>query len=154
MNKFKKNVSGSSNPPDELAQNVRKKIPFGRIIPPFFYKSSESGRFFNYSHDSNSIFWAREIKSEGVSGGTVQTQTRLHVTHNTTHHGFLVLYTVFIHYTCTFRLLLNDDSTKNLRRSTRPLEVTVLRNPILLHDSGVTFGSRCCEIDTSRLDGG
>ena len=45
--KKKKNVSRPSNPPDELAQNVskKKKIPFGRIIPPFFYKSSESGRF-------------------------------------------------------------------------------------------------------------
>ena len=35
---FSKNVSRPSNPPDELAQNVskKKKIPFGRIIPPFF----------------------------------------------------------------------------------------------------------------------
>ena len=32
----KKNVSRPSNPPDELARNVSKKIPFGRIIPPFF----------------------------------------------------------------------------------------------------------------------
>ena len=40
-----KNVSEPSNPPDELAQNVSKKIRFGRIIPPFFFESSESDRF-------------------------------------------------------------------------------------------------------------
>ena len=33
---FRKNVSEPSNPPDELTQNVSKKIPVGRIIPPFF----------------------------------------------------------------------------------------------------------------------
>ena len=60
-----------SNPPDELAQNVSKKIPVGRIIPPFFFESSESDRVFNYLHDSNSIFRARRINSEWVSGGTV-----------------------------------------------------------------------------------
>ena len=49
-------VSEPSNPPDELAQMFRKKIPCRRIIPPFFCKSAESGRFFfNYLHDSNSI---------------------------------------------------------------------------------------------------
>ena len=32
---FVKNVSRPSNPPDELAQNVSKKILFGRIVPPF-----------------------------------------------------------------------------------------------------------------------
>ena len=56
----KKNVSRPSNPPDELAQNVSKKIPFGRIIPPFFGKSSESDRFFISSHDSNSFFLGPE----------------------------------------------------------------------------------------------
>ena len=35
-------------PPDESAQNVSKKIPVGRIIPPFFCKSSESDRFFQF----------------------------------------------------------------------------------------------------------
>ena len=55
---FVKNVSRPSNPPDELAQNVSKKIPFGRIIPSFFFESSESYRVFNYLHDSNSIFRA------------------------------------------------------------------------------------------------
>ena len=68
---FFANVSRPSNPPDELAQNVSKKIPFGRIIPPFFFESSESDRVFNYLHDSNSIFWARGINSEIFSGGTV-----------------------------------------------------------------------------------
>ena len=33
-----KNVSRPSNPPDALAQNVSKKIPFGRTIPPFFLR--------------------------------------------------------------------------------------------------------------------
>ena len=37
-NLFLKNVSRPSNPPDELAQSVSKKIPPGRIIPPFFSK--------------------------------------------------------------------------------------------------------------------
>ena len=39
-NNFPKNVSRPSNPPDELAQNVskKKKIPVGRIIPPFFVR--------------------------------------------------------------------------------------------------------------------
>ena len=35
---FVKNISEPSNPPDELAQNVSKKIPLGRIIPPFFLR--------------------------------------------------------------------------------------------------------------------
>ena len=48
-----------------------KKIPVGRIIPPFFFESSESDRVFNYLHDSNSIFRAAGINSETVSGGTV-----------------------------------------------------------------------------------
>ena len=44
---FKKHVSRPSNTTDELAQNVSKKIPFGRIIPPFFFfESSDSDLFF------------------------------------------------------------------------------------------------------------
>ena len=43
--KEKRNVSEPSSPPDESAQNVSKKIAVGRIIPPFFFESSESGRF-------------------------------------------------------------------------------------------------------------
>ena len=35
---FVNNVSRPSNPPDELAKNVSKKIPFGRIVPPFFLR--------------------------------------------------------------------------------------------------------------------
>ena len=64
-------TSGPSNPPDESAQNVSKNNPFGRIIPPFFFESSESERVFNYLHDSNSILRAAGINSEWVSGGTV-----------------------------------------------------------------------------------
>ena len=45
-----------------------RKIFFGRIIPPFFFESSESDRVFNYLHDSNSIFRARGNNSECVSG--------------------------------------------------------------------------------------
>ena len=64
---FLKNVSGPSNPPDELAQNVSKKIPVGRIIPPFFLQKFRIWPFFNYLHESNSIFWApRELIQKGV----------------------------------------------------------------------------------------
>ena len=56
------------NPPDELPQNVPKKIPVGRIIFQFFsLECSESDRVFNYLHDSNSIFRAAGINSEKVS---------------------------------------------------------------------------------------
>ena len=48
-----------------------RKIPFGRIIPRFSFESSESYRFFNYLRDSNSIFRAAGIISEGVFDGTV-----------------------------------------------------------------------------------
>ena len=59
---FAKNVSEPSHPPDELAQNVSKKsFPDGL----FLY------RVFNYLDDSNSIFRARRIYSELVSGRTV-----------------------------------------------------------------------------------
>ena len=61
---FLKNVSRPSNPPDELAQNVSKKIPLGRIIPPFFLRKCRIWPFLIYLHDSNSIFWAQGIKSE------------------------------------------------------------------------------------------
>ena len=71
---FQKNVSIPSNPPDESTQMFRKKIPVGRIIPPFFCKSSESDRFFIYLHASNSIFRVRGINAEWVSGGTVLTK--------------------------------------------------------------------------------
>ena len=49
----------------------KKKKNVGRIIPPFFYESSESDRVFNYFHDSNSIFRARGINSEWIRARTV-----------------------------------------------------------------------------------
>ena len=69
---FKKNVSGPSNPPDELAHMFRKKIPFGRIIPPFFLRKCRIWPFLNYLQDSNSIFRAAGINSEGFFGRTVR----------------------------------------------------------------------------------
>ena len=55
----------------------RKKIPFGRIIPPFFFESSESDRFFfNYLHDSNSIFRAAELTQNGFRDRTVHFWTQ------------------------------------------------------------------------------
>ena len=43
------NVSRPSNPPDELAENVskKKKIPVGRIIPPFFLQKFRIWPFFS-----------------------------------------------------------------------------------------------------------
>ena len=49
----------------------KKKSPFGRIILPFFFESSESDRVFNYLQDSNSIFRAAGIDSERCFGRTV-----------------------------------------------------------------------------------
>ena len=49
----------------------RKKSLSDELFLHFFCKSSESGRFFNYLHDSNSIFWAQGIISEGFFGRTV-----------------------------------------------------------------------------------
>ena len=70
---FQKNVSGHSNPPDELAQRVskKKKIPVGRFFPPFFCRKCRIWPFLNYLHDSNTIFWAQGIKSEGFFVRTV-----------------------------------------------------------------------------------
>ena len=49
----------------------RKTVPFGGFFfPNFSLESSESYRVFNYFHDSNSIFRAAGIHSEGVSGRT------------------------------------------------------------------------------------
>ena len=47
-----------------------RKNCFGRIIPPFFFESSEYYRLFNYVHDSNSNFRARRINSEIFFGRT------------------------------------------------------------------------------------
>ena len=56
---------------NQLKMFRKEKNPFGRIIPPFFFESSESGRVFNYLHDSNSIFRAGRINSEIFSGRAV-----------------------------------------------------------------------------------
>ena len=66
-----KNVSEPSNPPDELAQNVWKKSLSDELFLHFFFESSESDRFFNYVHDSNSIFQVGRINSENISARTV-----------------------------------------------------------------------------------
>ena len=50
---------------------LRKKNLRQTNYSSFFCKSAESGRFFIYLHDSNSIFWAQGIKSEGFLGRTV-----------------------------------------------------------------------------------
>ena len=50
----------------------RKKSLSDELFLLFFYKSVESGRFFIYLHDSNSIFWAQGIKSEWFLGRTVK----------------------------------------------------------------------------------
>ena len=47
---FSKNVSGPSNPSDELAQNVSKKFLLDELVLHLFCKSAESGRFFIYLH--------------------------------------------------------------------------------------------------------
>ena len=65
-----KNVSSPSNPPDELAQNISKKSPSDELFLHFSAKVQNLS-IFNYLHASNSIFRARGIKSEWVSGGTV-----------------------------------------------------------------------------------
>ena len=50
---------------------VRWIISCGRIFLDFSFESSESYCVFNYLHDSNSIFRAAGIISEGVFDGTV-----------------------------------------------------------------------------------
>ena len=67
---FSKNVSNQKNPPRELAQNVSKNR-FRTNYSSFFFESSESYRFFNYLHDSNSNFRAAGIYSEEVFRCTV-----------------------------------------------------------------------------------
>ena len=52
---------------EKMKREMKRNKPFGRIIPSFFFESSESDRFFNYLHDSNSIFRVGGIKSAGVS---------------------------------------------------------------------------------------
>ena len=77
-----KNVSRPSTPPDELAQNVsKKKNPRRTNYSSIFLKKFRIWPFWNYLHDSNSIFWAQGIKSEWVSGGTVLDGRRRQVNH-------------------------------------------------------------------------
>ena len=63
---FPQNVARPSNPPDELAQNVSKKITVGRIVPPFFCKSSESGRFSIIHMIRIRFFGPRELNQKGI----------------------------------------------------------------------------------------
>ena len=74
---FLNNVSRPSNPPDDSAKNVSKKIPFGRIVPSFFFESSESYRVFNYLHYSNSIFRAATPQQRALSRLRVATSSLL-----------------------------------------------------------------------------
>ena len=80
---FSKNVSEPSNPPDELAQNVSKKSLSDEFFLHFFCKSSESGRFFIYLHDSNSFFFGGpgELIQNGFSAaqycGHLQNHVRI-----------------------------------------------------------------------------
>ena len=70
---FAKNVSGPSNPPDELAQNVSKRNPRRtNYFSIFSSKVQNLTVFFNYLHDSNSIFRAGGINSELFFGRTVK----------------------------------------------------------------------------------
>ena len=65
MNKSKKNVSRPSNPPDESAQHVSKKIPVGTNYSSIFSaKVQNLAVFFNYLHDSNSIFGPRKLNQK------------------------------------------------------------------------------------------
>ena len=65
------NVSGPSNPPDELAQNVSKKNPHRTNYSSIFLRKCRFWPFLNYLHDMNSFFWAQRIKSELFFGRTV-----------------------------------------------------------------------------------
>ena len=61
------NVSGPSNPPDELAQNVSKQNPFRTNYSSIFSSKVQNLTvLFNYLHDSNSIFRVGGINSENV----------------------------------------------------------------------------------------
>ena len=54
---FQKNFSEPSNPPDELAQKVSRKSLSDELFLHFSSKVQSLTVFFNYLHDSNSIFW-------------------------------------------------------------------------------------------------
>ena len=66
-----KNVSEPSNPLDESSKCFEKKKNLSdELFRDFPFESSESNRVSNYLHDSNSIFRAAGIISEGVSART------------------------------------------------------------------------------------
>ena len=54
-----------------MFRKKKKKNLSDELFLPFFIESSESDRFFNYLHDSNSIFRERGINSEWVFGRRV-----------------------------------------------------------------------------------
>ena len=59
---FFKKCFKTLKPADELAQNVSKKIPFGRIYSSIFSAKVQNLTVFsNYLHDSNSIFGLGEL---------------------------------------------------------------------------------------------
>ena len=66
----KKNVSGHSNQPDELAQNVsKKKIPVGRIIPPCVLQKCRIWPFFSIIYMIRIRFFGpRELNQNYFSG--------------------------------------------------------------------------------------
>ena len=65
---FQKNVSETSNPPDELAQNVSKKIPVRRILPPFSAKVQNLAVFSFIYMIRIRFFGPRELNQKGFSG--------------------------------------------------------------------------------------
>ena len=67
---FLKNVSEHPNPPDELAQNVSKKIFFGRIIPHFSSKV-QNLTVFSIVYMIRIRFFRTENISEEVFDGAV-----------------------------------------------------------------------------------
>ena len=56
-----------------------RKIPFGRIIPPFSSKVQNLTLFSIFLHDSNSIFRAGRINSEIFFGRTVTNRPTVNV---------------------------------------------------------------------------
>ena len=74
---FWKKVSETPNPPDELAQNASKKNPFRMNYFFFFFLGKfRIWPFFNYLHDSNSIFRAGRIIQNGFSGAQYWNRTQ------------------------------------------------------------------------------
>ena len=60
-----------NSPPDELAQHVPTKSLSDELFLHFSSKVQNLTVFFNYLHDSNSIFRAGRMNSEGVRDRTV-----------------------------------------------------------------------------------